>query len=88
MRAQSMASLGEGGREIAQLTAPKTQMTNMLTKKEMARAMVDSMELYLIPSFTSTGSLLEMARLCEVETVLGSSDCFVYSLTRTKPEWR
>lgn len=45
------------------LTAPKTQMTNMLMKKEIARAMVDSMELYLIPSFISTGSLLEMARL-------------------------
>ena len=45
------------------LTAPKTQMTNMLMKKEMARAMVDSMELYLMPSLTSTGSLREMARL-------------------------
>ena len=38
-------------------------MTNILMKKEIARAMVDSMELYLIPSFISTGSLLEMARL-------------------------
>ena len=45
------------------LTAPKTQMTNMFIKKETARAMVDSMELYLMPSFTSTGSFLEMARL-------------------------
>ena len=49
--------------KTCELTAPKTQMTNMLMKKEMARAMVDSMELYLIPSFTSTGSFLEIARL-------------------------
>ena len=66
---QNGAQEGSGGKVSKlhiqlQLTAPKTQMTNMLTKKEIERAMVDSIELYLIPSFTSTGSLLEMALLC------------------------